>query len=77
MAFDTKRREPIRRDESYTISEFMRRTGIGRAGVRSAERQGLKMETVGQRKYVRGDAWFNYLESQRDDADHQPAVECV
>ena len=52
--------------EAYTLEEFCERTGLGAAAVRHAELDGLRTETCGRRKYIRGRAWIEYLERKQD-----------
>lgn len=52
----------IRRDEIYPLQEFKRRTGLGRQAYTNAERNGLQVAKVGNRKFVTGRAWLAYLD---------------
>lgn len=60
----TRDREPIQRDATYTVAQFLHRTAMGRNGLRAAERRGLKTVRVGGRKFIRGEDWHSYLAEQ-------------
>jgi hypothetical protein len=66
MAVDGSTRDasPIDKGRVYTIAQFCRATGIGRTGLRAAERRGLRTSRVGGRKFVSGEAWFEYLKRE-------------
>ncbi|MCG6157100.1 hypothetical protein [Rubinisphaera margarita] len=51
----------------YTLSEFQRRVGLGRVGMQTARRQGLRVIRQHNRAYVRGSDWLDYLESTQGD----------
>ena len=55
---------PIRINEVYRLAEFQRRTGLGRAGVRAASRKGLRISKCGRNKYVAGNDWATFLQTQ-------------
>jgi len=59
--------EVIRPDESYTLGEFQRRTGMKEAAMKSARQRGLRVRYTGTRAYVLGKDWFAYLEEHADD----------
>lgn len=53
--------QPIRIDEIYPLAEFQKRTGLGRAGIRSARRMGLRISKHGRNRYVSGLDWAEFL----------------
>lgn len=53
---------PIRIDEVYTLAEFQRRAGLGRAGVRTARKRGLPVKQCGRNRYVAGADWAEFLQ---------------
>lgn len=55
------RTSPIRIDEVYTLTEFCRRTGLGRNGVRAARKRGLPVSQCGRNRYVAGADWAEFL----------------
>ena len=61
---DTAHTVPVDRDGCYTVAQFMRATGLGRTGLRAAERRGLRTFRSGGRKFVSGEAWFEFLSQQ-------------
>lgn len=54
----------IRADETYPLPLFQRLTGLSAWALRTARREGLKMRTVGRRRYVIGADWLTYLQQQ-------------
>lgn len=54
----------ISRDESYTLEDFCRMTGLGKKAIREAERDGLATCFVGVRKFITGDSWLSFLAKQ-------------
>jgi hypothetical protein len=52
----------IRADESYTVAEFRRRTGIGDYAFRELRQAGLRIISVGKKRFVRGCDWLAHLE---------------
>ena len=54
----------IKKGEMYPLQDFMRRVGLGRHAMRTARNSGLKVRRTGNRGYVLGDDWFEYLDSQ-------------
>lgn len=52
----------IAADQSYPLPTFMRLTGLSLWAMRQARRKGLKLRTVGRRKFVLGSDWLKYLE---------------
>lgn len=53
--------QPIRIDEIYPLAEFRKRTGLGRAAIRSARRKGLRISKHGRNRYVSGLDWAEFL----------------
>jgi len=64
---------PIENGVTYPLTEFQRRTGLGRHALRQARRQGLRVCRMGGRCYVRGED-FNAFLAQYCNADHQPGM---
>lgn len=64
--------------KSYTLQRFEEITGIGPAGRKTAEEEGLKVATVGRNRYILGAAWFEYLalksEQSKDWCDSATAL---
>lgn len=56
---------PISADQSYPIEIFSKLTGLGTWGLRKARQAGLKVKTVGRRRYVRGADWHAFLADQK------------
>ena len=56
--------QPIRSDEVYTLSEFSRRAGLQRNGLRQAKRRGLQIRKCGRNRYVLGADWQEFLRQQ-------------
>jgi hypothetical protein len=54
----------IATDQSYPLPVFMRLTGLSLWVMRQARRGGLKLRTVGRRKFVLGSDWAEYLAKQ-------------
>lgn len=52
---------PIRVDHAYSLEDFMRRTGLGRNGLRTAKRKGLSIRQCGRNRYVLGADWHEFL----------------
>ncbi len=53
--------DPIRVDESYSLTEFKRRTGMSKYSVRRARAQGLAVKRIGNRAFVTGADWLRFL----------------
>lgn len=53
---------------AYTLSEFMARTGLARAGLRTARQKGLVVRYQGGRGFVLGSDWLAFL--QKAPIDH-------
>jgi hypothetical protein len=56
----------VARDRVYPLPLFQQITGLSAWALRSARRGGLKMKTVGRRKYVRGEDWLDYLANVKE-----------
>ena len=55
--------------ETYSREEFLRRTGIGDWAFRSVKRRGLRTTKVGNRVFVRGQDWIDFLSRAGDAMD--------
>ena len=53
---------PIANDQVYPLETFKRLAGLSHWAMRQARRNGLKVRTAGNRRYVRGIDWSEYLE---------------
>jgi len=51
----------IEQGDAYPLAEFERLTGFGRHAVRSAKRNGLKVRRAGNRTFVLGDDFIQFL----------------
>lgn len=49
-------------DQSYPLPLFQRLTGLSTWAMREARKNGLKVKTVGRRRFVRGADWSEYLD---------------
>jgi hypothetical protein len=60
----------IRDDESYTLDQFVQFTGLGPSAIHAAEADGLETVRVGNRKWIIGAKWNEYLRNklERDKA---------
>ncbi len=52
---------PISSAETYPLEIFKKLTGQGDWAMRQLRRAGLKVRKVGQRSYVRGSDWHEFL----------------
>ncbi len=52
---------PVRIDEVYTLTDFKQRTGLGKEGIRTARKKGLRICKCGRNRYVTGSDWFAFL----------------
>lgn len=48
-------------DGIYPLPVFKKLTGLADWALRTARRSGLRMVQVGNRRFVRGSDWFDYL----------------
>ena len=53
----------IQADSAYGFEEFQKLTGQGRTALRSFRMQGLRVIRAGNRRYILGRDWLNFLES--------------
>jgi len=58
-------------DASYSLAEFSERTGLKRAAMREARRNGLKVRRAHKRGYVLGRDWISYLAQQPVDSEQE------
>lgn len=47
----------------YSLEEFKQVSGMGNWALREARKAGLKMLKIGNRKYVKGQSFIDFLES--------------
>lgn len=59
----------IQADVVYPLSDFERRSGLGRHAMRQARRRGLKVIRFGGRAFVRGNDFQAFLASIAEQAD--------
>ncbi len=57
---------PIDAHVIYLLSDFMKRSGLGRHAMRQARRKGLRVIRVGSRRFVRGGDFLEWLDCQSD-----------
>jgi hypothetical protein len=53
---------PLSSSEIYPLEVFKRRSGLDAWALRQARRNGLRVLTIGRRKFVRGSDFADYLE---------------
>ena len=51
----------IDRNKAYPLAEFARQTGLNKASLRSARRAGLAIRYVGNRPFLLGSDWLDWL----------------
>lgn len=61
MAKSTEAPGVIDAHAAYELGEFSRRTRLGTWALRQARRSGLRVCTVGSRRFVLGSDWLAYL----------------
>lgn len=61
MAAAVAQTDPIRADESYSLPEFKRRTGMSKYSLRRARSQGLAVKRIGNRAFITGQDWLAFL----------------
>lgn len=54
----------IRRDSAYALPLFMSGTGMGWKSLRRARSEGLKVTKIGNRSYVLGADWLDFLKKK-------------
>lgn len=47
--------------ETYTLAEFKRRAGLTDSAMRALRREGLHVDRIGKRAYVRAESFFELL----------------
>lgn len=52
----------------YSLEEFKQVSGMKNWALRQARKAGLKMLRIGNRKFVKGQAFIDFLESQNEDS---------
>ncbi|EDL58368.1 hypothetical protein [Gimesia maris] len=53
----------IEPDTLYSLDQFKQVSGMGNWALREARKAGLKMLKIGNRKYVKGQSFIDFLES--------------
>lgn len=61
---------PISANECYPLDVFAAAAGLGRAALREARRNGLKVRRVHGRAYVFGSDWLDYLRKADGDENN-------
>lgn len=56
---------PIEAGASYPLPVFQRLAGLSAWGLRKAKHAGLRVRTVGRRRYVLGSDWLEFLASRK------------
>ncbi len=59
--------------ECYRLDEFRRRAGLGDLAFREVRKRGLRVVKVGKRVYIRGKDWADFLDSQVERKEAEPA----
>lgn len=54
---------PIESDVCYPLPVFMDITGQGRVALKTARENGLPVRKIGNRKFILGRDWLEYVES--------------
>lgn len=62
----------ISRDKAYPLAEFARQTGMNKAALRSARRAGLPVRYHGNKGFVSGADFLQWLESLPTTAPSAP-----
>ena len=60
---------PIVPGTVYRLDEFQRVSGLGKAAMRTARRQGLRVRRAGGRAFVHADDFIEYLDRLDRDGD--------
>lgn len=58
--------EKIEPQSLYSLEEFKRVSGMGNWALRSARKAGLQMLKIGNRKFVKGQSFIDFIESQNE-----------
>lgn len=59
----------------YSLEEFKQVSGMGNWALRQARKAGLKMLKIGNRKFVKGQAFIDFLDSQNDNSTNEDSPE--
>ncbi|MCH2212846.1 MAG: hypothetical protein MK110_16200 [Fuerstiella sp.] len=62
--------QPVEADVAYPLPLFMSITGQGRNALAQARRDGLTIRKRGNRKYVLGSDWIEFLQSHGTVEEH-------
>ncbi|QDT79189.1 hypothetical protein Mal35_26440 [Gimesia maris] len=54
----------------YSLEEFKQVSGMGNWALRQARKAGLKMLKIGNRKFVKGQAFIDFLDSQNNETSN-------
>ncbi|MDA1054535.1 MAG: hypothetical protein O3C40_29225 [Planctomycetota bacterium] len=57
----------IRADEAYTVAEFRRRAALGDYAFREVRRAGLRIISIGKKRFILGRDWLEFLNTQQGD----------
>jgi len=64
--------QAIQAQAAYTLASFEKLSGLGKAGIRSARRAGLPIRYVGNRPFILGSDWLNWLATRPTTAPSAP-----
>lgn len=64
----SKRGYSIEPQTLYALEEFKQVSGMGSWALRQARKAGLKMLKIGNRKFVKGQAFIDFLETTNEKA---------
>jgi len=59
----------------YSLDEFKQVSGMGNWALRQARKEGLKMLKIGNRKFVKGQTFIDFLDSQNDNSANENSPE--
>ncbi|MCH9715960.1 MAG: hypothetical protein K0U90_05625 [Planctomycetes bacterium] len=59
----------------YTLEEFKQVSGMGNWALRQARNAGMKMLRIGNRKFVKGQTFIEFLDSQNDTSTNENSLE--
>ncbi len=54
----------------YSLEEFKQVSGMGSWALRQARKAGLKMLKIGNRKFVKGQSFIDFLDSQNNETSN-------